>query len=112
MEKIFFVQSSNGLSAYKVKFQFDINRLTVHCDCPAGALDKLCKHKLGLLRGEEHFLRGQEQQNVLEVQEWIKQSDYPRLLNELDMSELELEKLKVKILNIKKNIERLMRNAT
>ena len=111
MEKVFFAQSSNGLKAYKVEFQFDVNQLTVYCDCPAGVLGKLCKHKLGFLRGDKDFLRNQEQQDILDVQEWIKQSDYPQLLRELEISELELEKLRAKIISIKMNIERSMKSA-
>ena len=58
------VKSSSG-GSYPVEFSDESGVLRVFCHCKAGALHQLCKHKLGLLKGDAKMLANPGEESSL-----------------------------------------------
>ena len=82
-------------------------RLHVYCSCPAGKLGKWCKHKMHLVSGDVAGVLGDSGvSDMTEVLAWIKNSEFPRLLNEMKLAEDEMLAAKRKMDNVKKALEK------
>jgi len=104
---IFFVNSSDKVTRYQVNFSLGED-VRIQCDCPAGMFGKICKHKLGLLRGDFSFLADPNQSDSLrECINRLDSSDILKVLEELDAYERQLLEIK-KICEVKrKSLEKL-----
>lgn len=106
MKKEFEVQSSDGSTTYVVEFLLEPSKLHVYCSCPAGMLGKWCKHKMQLVSGDVSGVLGSSNAaDFSEVQSWVKNSEFPRLLVEIKLAEDDIQVAKIKLANIKKVLE-------
>ena len=113
MEKKLFAKSSDGINSYSVHFIIQEDKLSIFCDCPAGEWGKFCKHKLALLRNEKDMLFNRDQEKELaEVQNWVRQSKYPDMLEKLDSAEREAKKANAELKKAKKSFENAMKSGT
>ena len=111
-EKKLFVKSSDGINAYTVHFILQEDKLSIFCDCPAGKWGKFCKHKLALIRNFEDMLLNRDQEKELaEVQNWIRQSKYPDLIKKLEFAESEVKKANADLKKVKKSFETAMKSG-
>lgn len=107
MKKEFEVQSSDGVASYVVEFSLESGKLHVYCGCPAGILGKWCKHKMRLVSGDVTGVLGvSEAAGMTEVLGWIRNSEFPRLLDEMKSAEDEMQAAKTKMDNAKKSLEK------
>lgn len=106
MKKEFEVMSSDGVSTYVVEFSLESGKLHVYCSCPAGVLGKWCKHKMWLISGDVSGVVGSGATDIVEVQGWIRNSEFPRLLGEIKLAENEMQAAKIKMDNVKKALEK------
>jgi hypothetical protein len=98
--------------AYEVVFKNINGIITIKCDCRAGELTKLCKHKLALIRGDSSILMDlNENDNFINVKEWIKNSAFSQLIIEHDLAEKALAEKQKELKRIKDKIEVAMRRG-
>ena len=103
--------SMDGVS-YEVVFKNNKGIITIKCNCRAGELTKLCKHKLALIRGDSSFLiDDNEGYNFITVKEWIKISDFSQLIIEHDLAEKALAEKQQALKKIKDRLEVAMRKG-
>ena len=107
------VKSSDGDSTYVVQFVLDAEKLSIFCNCSAGAFGKFCKHKILLLAGDSSLLdAGGRNDGFSEVQEWIAQSGtWPVLLKQFIECEKAFGIAQAEYANVKKKIESGMKNG-
>lgn len=113
MKIALFVKSSSmtGVS-YEVVFKNIDGIITIKCNCRAGELTKLCKHKLALIRGDSSILMdGDEDYNFRNVKEWIKNSALFQLIIEHDLAEKALAEKQKELKKIKDKLELSMRRG-
>lgn len=106
MKKEFEVRSSDGVTTYAVEFSLESGKLRVHCGCPAGVLGKWCKHKMQLISGDVSSVLGFGAADMDEVLGWIRDSEFPRLLDKMKLAEDEMQAAKTKMDNVKKALEK------
>ena len=73
-ELIFLVQG-NPPDPFRVSFIREGKRLSATCTCNAGLLGKLCKHRLGLMKGDPTGLVGGSVEQVPLIQELFKDTE-------------------------------------
>lgn len=101
------MQSSDGVTSYDIELSLESGRLRVHCGCPAGVLGKWCKHKMHLLTGDISGVLGDfVPADMDEALAWIKQSEFPRLLDEMKFAENEMLTAKKRMDNARKSLEK------
>ena len=109
MEKTLLALSSDGVTSYKVVFRRETSKLIVVCSCPAGEMGRLCRHKLGLLAGDNDMLSSPKHvPDLEEVQSWIKGSRFPTLIVQLKETEIEMARTKKRLSELKREIEEQM----
>jgi hypothetical protein len=97
---------------YEVVFKNINGVISIKCNCRAGELTKLCKHKLALIRGDSSILmEDNEDYNFINVKEWIKNSLFSRLIIEHDVAEKALTEKQQELKKIKDRIEVGMRRG-
>ncbi len=107
MEKEFEVRSRDGVATYAVAFILEFGRLNVYCKCPAGILGKWCKHKMRLISGDvTGVLATSGAVDMVEVLSWIRNSEFPRLLDEMKTAKNEMQVAKIKMDKVKKTLEK------
>lgn len=52
MEKIIKIKSSSTNEIYDVVFKIENNLISINCNCRAGLVKTLCKHRLSLIDGD------------------------------------------------------------
>ena len=111
--KIFlYAKSSDGVNYYKVAFTNHQGIISIKCDCHAGQLTKLCRHKLALIRGEEAILYDNSQgSELMIIKEWIKTSPLAQLLVDHDSLEKQIKEKQRELKIIKEVIEIAMRRG-
>lgn len=84
-----------------MEFSDESGTLRVFCHCPAGSLQQMCRHKLGLLKGDSKMLFNPAEENLLK--QVLASSAYAALKASLDefeaalaSNEREMAKLKMK----------------
>lgn len=102
MKKEFAVWSSDGVTTYAVEFSLESGKLHVYCGCPAGVLGNWCKHKMWLISGDLSGVIDSRTADMFEVQDWIRNSEFPRLLDEMKLAVDEMQAAKTKMDNVKK----------
>ena len=112
MEIILKAKSSDGQTSYEVQFVRELGKLSVFCRCPAGEFGKYCKHKLSFLNGESTLLTDtSDAKSMSAIQDWVRESGYPSLLAEVDFAETETKKAQSRVQDLKKKLERAMREG-
>ena len=98
MEISILLKSSSSPEPRTVNVVQDEAGLSFFCDCPAGERGRLCKHKKAVASGDASMLYDDTQRdNFNRIMEWVSESGYPQLMQELSKAEnqhdLEKEKL-------------------
>lgn len=105
----FLVRSSDGSNSYVVSVTLSVSTVIVHCDCQAGVLGKLCKHKLAILTADAKALTNcEDNDRLISLVLLLENSDLLVAVRLLQSDEITLEKLKLAVSQRKKNIESLM----
>lgn len=109
MESIKVQANSSGDMPYDVEFIKDEGTLSIHCSCPAGEHQQLCKHKMALVCGDNSMLYSQQQLLALErISKWVKETDYLSLVGMLKSLEEKKESISKNIKSLKRKIARVM----
>lgn len=112
MQHDLLVNSSDGETTYVVQFIFEAKKLSVFCTCSAGEFGKICKHKLALLNGDRSLLvDDSDALGFVEVQGWIKQSEWPTLLSLFNEGEEKFKIAQTELAKTKKKVEAAMKNG-
>jgi hypothetical protein len=112
MKIILYVKSSDGINCYEVAFKNREGIISIKCDCPAGELTKLCRHKLALLRGDDTVLYDNSQlSEFITIKDWIKSSSFSHLILEHDRIEKAVQEKQRELRKIKEIIEGGMRKG-
>ena len=109
-------RSSSRPEPYLVVFVWNNETLTVSCDCPAGEVGQLCKHKLALLQNDASMLYDAEQRDDLDrAFQWVQSTSFSSLLNELEETERQtkqtIAKAKKQLASLKQKVGRLLREG-
>ena len=83
--KEFSVYSSDGVSAYTVVVEWNGEDLSVACNCKAGSLGDWCRHKSGLLNGEEGNLATKD--DLTDVLQWVNASPVCAAISDIHIAE-------------------------
>ena len=109
MEIVLTVRSSDGKGAYPVRFQLGEGDVVAVCGCRAGAFGRICKHLIGLLRGEADLLLDSAQLSSLEeLQVFVRTTRIGILLDELAAAENALNVARGRVEKAKKALEHLV----
>lgn len=112
MKKTLLAKSGSGEHYYKVIFEMKDNKLTVSCDCQAGILRQLCKHKKALILNDVSMLYDTEQEIVLvEIYEWTNKAGYQKIFKQYENIKNEIEKLKKEEFAARKQLERILNDG-
>ena len=112
MKIILFAKSSDGITSYEVAFNNRDGIISIKCDCPAGELTKLCRHKLALIRGDAAMLYDNSQiSEFATIKEWIIASSFTQLILEHDRIEKAFQEKQRELKKIKEVIEVAMRKG-
>lgn len=113
MEREFQVKSSDGINSYTVAIDSKKGKLSISCNCAAGILGKLCKHKERIVDCDVSVLWDPAQERVLlELESVFRSSTVLTLLDEVKAAEKILEKAKRELSASKKALEKAMREGS
>lgn len=111
--KKFRALNSEGVSAYTVIVEWNGKDLYVACDCKAGSLGDWCRHKSGVLNGEESILADGD--TLTDVLTWVSLSSVSTAIarireaeNQRSDAEASLKKAKANVLAAKKVVMNLI----
>ena len=112
----FSAKSSAEDTTYRVVFKIKNNWLTIQCDCKAGTIGQSCKHKLELLTGKVARLADpSESQRLLALSKFLASTKMLQFHNsfrsESDKLDREIELLKAKKVQLKKQFEAGLREG-
>lgn len=94
METKIKVKSSSTDEIYDVIFKIENNLISINCNCQAGLVKILCKHRQNLLAGDISAMA--DKSEVAALTDILNKIDKKRISNlytELDKVELELKRL-------------------
>ena len=88
MDASIFVFSTDGLTTYKLDAHFEDEKLNLYCNCQAGSLGKLCKHKLAIAGNDWSTVAEETNLDSQKcVKSWVSLSGYEQLVIELTNAE-------------------------
>ncbi|MCL7755101.1 hypothetical protein [Polaribacter sp. Z022] len=94
MKETIEIKSSSSDEVYTVTFMIENNLTSINCNCRAGQVKMLCKHRLSLLDGDISSLADESQIPILsKTLELISNEKISDLYTELNQVESELKKL-------------------
>lgn len=98
---------------YRIEVLGQDSKVSVFCDCPAGALGRFCKHKAAVVSGDDSLLaaRDEEQEAWQAAGRLLAESALPAKLMELRDAEKDPETSKQQIKSLKVRISRLMQEG-
>lgn len=104
---------SSGAEPYTVAFLVDNNMLSVHCDCPAGAFGKNCKHKTELLAGDATRLYDESDVGALEQLATIvaRAPEFERMAREIAELEKTVRSQQSKLKKTKSQLEQALKTG-
>lgn len=104
MEYKFDIKSSSSDEIYTVTFKFD-NLISINCNCQAGSVKMLCKHRLNLMDGDTTSLvNPSDVSTILEIIGKIDKNRVSSLYNELNAIEAEIKALETTRKKLRKEI--------
>ena len=85
--------SSDPNFPYSVNFTFVDDLIRVHCNCPAGNREILCKHKIGFISNDNKMLHCPSDEKLLsQVQEILNNTSLPTEYSKFSKRIKEIEK--------------------
>lgn len=104
MEYKFRIKSSSSDEIYTVIFKFD-KLISINCNCQAGLVKMLCKHRLNLMDGDFTSLVDKSDASVLQqVLSKIDKTKVSALYSDLNAIEAELKTLEATRKKLRKEI--------
>lgn len=100
------VPSSSSDATYVVSVGQDDQGIFVSCSCPAGVFGKLCKHKLEVLNVASSNAENYPDAKCHDIHRLIESTDIPRLLNRMNLADLELQSAKRAQESAKRDLEK------
>lgn len=105
----FLVQGSTQ-EPYQTKFNFDGKNLTAFCTCAAGANGQFCKHRTEILHGNSTSIVSNNKNEISELLTLAKETPLYFKMLQLDSELIQLEQLKKKVEQSKKEFAKIMTN--
>lgn len=107
------VRASSRKRPYRIEVLGQDDKVSVFCDCPAGALGRFCKHKAAVVAGDDSLLAtpDDEQEEWAAARKWLDRSSLPAKLMELRDAEKDPQTSKQQIKSLKLRISRLMQDG-
>ncbi len=107
------IRASTRKRPYRIEVLGQGDKISVFCDCPAGALGRFCKHKAAVASGNPALLADAEEEKEAWVaaQSLLAKSTLPSKLMELRDAESAPDPDKQKIKSMKMRISRLMQDG-
>ena len=94
MEKTIKIKSSSANEIYDVVFKIENNLISINCNCKAGLVKTLCKHRLSLIDGDYTAISNQNDIALLnEIFNKIDKFKITELFKECNSVENEMKKL-------------------
>jgi hypothetical protein len=107
--KVLSVHSSDGVATYTVIVKWDGKDLSVGCDCKAGSLGDWCRHKSGILNGEDAILAAKE--DLTDVLQWVKASPVHTAMSNIQSAEIQQKEAEVEFKKAKAKVQAAKRAA-
>lgn len=105
MEKTIKIKSSSANELYDVVFKIENNLISINCNCKAGLVKTLCKHRLSLIDGDYTAISNQNDIALLnEIFNKIDKSKITELFKECNSVENEMKKLDLLKKKLRKEI--------
>ena len=105
--KEFGARSSDGVSTYAVIVEWDGSALHVTCDCRAGELGGWCRHKDGLLKGDNKILVVDD--DLTEILQWVKASPIHSAMSDIDAAAAQQKEAEAVLKKAKERVAALRR---
>lgn len=94
MEETIKINSSSTNEIYDVTFKIENNLISINCNCRAGLVKTLCKHRLGLIDGDYTAILNKDETILLnDIFSKIDKSKITNLFVELNRIEKEIKDL-------------------
>lgn len=106
MRKGFHVRSSDGVSSYAVMFEYDGSGLQVKCDCKAGMLGQMCRHKERLILGDGSVLSVAD--DLSDVLRWVAASPVQQAIDAVREAESKTRAAQIAEKSAKKALANLL----
>ncbi len=107
MEFAFLVSGSQP-EPYRVVFSVDGADASAICSCAAGAFDKSCKHRIGLLEGDITHLASDNPNDVLRLAQAMQGTDVLEAMHVLAEAEDRFDAAKKAVTEAKRRLARAM----
>lgn len=105
METNIKVGSSSSDDIYTVSFKIENGLISINCNCQAGLVKMLCKHRLNLLGGDiSAMVDKTEESALIDILSKIDKTRISDLYIDLNKVELEIKKLDTERKKLKKEI--------
>lgn len=105
MKLIVLAKSSSG-EPYNVEFMLVGNSIRIFCHCPAGVTQQVCKHKLGLIKGDTEMLFDPTQaEELAEIQTAPEFAKLRERVDEFEKRMSEIEAAKSALTKTEKSIK-------
>jgi hypothetical protein len=105
METNIKIGSSSSDEIYTVSFKVDNGLISINCNCQAGLVKMLCKHRLNLLGGDiSSMVDKSEEAALTDILSKIDKTKISDLYTDLNKVELELKKLEAERKKLRKEI--------
>ncbi|WP_066043952.1 hypothetical protein [Bathymodiolus septemdierum thioautotrophic gill symbiont] len=97
-----------GSDLYQVDFINTIDKLKIHCSCPAGQNFTVCKHRKNIMNGITDNITSDNKEQVDKVKQWVDLSIFLELFDYLKTLEKDKKRILKKVADTKKHIARYM----
>ena len=99
------VNSSSSEEVYTVVFKIENDLISINCNCKAGLLKTLCKHRMNLLGGDISAMADKSEEKALaDILSKISKTKISDLYTELNNVELEIQKFDLLRKKLRKEI--------
>ena len=110
MKEIEFLVKGSAAKPYIVTFLLDGLNLSAYCTCTAGINGQYCKHRFGIIRGEEKGIISDNAADASIVASWLPGTDLKAAMDELAAAEQTHDPDKKALSAAKKKVARAMRS--
>lgn len=109
---VFKVISESSGQAYELIAEPTGGGLRFTCDCAAGALGQMCKHRQAIIEGDFSAVQAPNAFDSATFKEWLQASRIGALMDSLSAVEDEIKAAKKRIMAIKHELGRRLKDGT